>query len=137
MMTQLLEVTVTSRNLPIGEALGYGLPLSLFGFAVVFFVLALLWGILTLFKLFFYTIPNNKKKDASSASVKNSSVQKMEMTSSGAAAAVANRPLLTVRLLRLSQLQLKHSAPRAVLSAVFASYPLKRENKFLFGITER
>ncbi len=93
MMTQLLEVTVTSRNLPIGEALGYGLPLSLFGFAVVFFVLALLWGILTLFKLFFYTIPNNKKKDASSASVKNSSVQKMEMTSSGAAAAVAQPTL--------------------------------------------
>ena len=93
MMTQLLEVTVTSRNLPIGEALGYGLPLSLFGFDVVFFVLALLWGILTLFKLFFYTIPNNKKKDASSDSVKNSSVQKMEMTSSGVAAAVAQSTL--------------------------------------------
>ena len=85
MMTQLLEVTATSKNLPIGEALGYGLPLSLFGFCVVFFVLALLWGILTLFKLFFYTIPNNKKKSGSSASVKDSApVQKMEMNGGAA-----------------------------------------------------
>lgn len=87
MMTQLLEVTATSKNLPVGEALGYGLPLSLFGFCVVFFVLALLWGILTLFKLFFYTIPNNKKNSGSSAPVNNSSVQKIEMNG-GAAAAV-------------------------------------------------
>ena len=86
-MTQLLEVTATSKNLPVGEALGYGLPLSLFGFCVVFFVLALLWGILTLFKLFFYTIPNNKKNSGSSAPVNNSSVQKIEMNG-GAAAAV-------------------------------------------------
>lgn len=53
----------------------------------MFFVLALLWGILTLFKLFFYTIPNNKKKSGSSAPVNNSSVQKIEMNG-GAAAAV-------------------------------------------------
>lgn len=44
-------------------------------------------GILTLFKLFFYTIPNNKKKSGSSAPVNNSSVQKIEMNG-GAAAAV-------------------------------------------------
>ena len=60
---------------------------SLYVCFVVFFVLALLWGILTLFKLFFYTIPNNKKKSGSSAPVNNSSVQKIEMNG-GAAAAV-------------------------------------------------
>lgn len=88
MMTQLLEVTAGSKNLPIDEALGYGLPLSAFSLVVVFAVLALLWGILTLFKLFFYTIPNNKKKSGSCAPVNNNStVQKFEMNG-GAAAAV-------------------------------------------------
>lgn len=87
MMIQNLAVDVTKPFESAGEALSYGLPLSLFGFCVVFFVLALLWGILTLFKLFFYTIPNNKKKSGSSAPVNNSSVQKIEMNG-GAAAAV-------------------------------------------------
>lgn len=45
----------------IGDALEYGLPMSLFGFAIVFGVLILIWGILSLFKVFFYTIPNAKK----------------------------------------------------------------------------
>ena len=44
-----------------GDALAYGIPLSLFGFAVVFAVLILIWAILALFKVFFYTIPNSKK----------------------------------------------------------------------------
>lgn len=48
----------------VGEALEYGLPMSLFGFAVVFGVLILIWGILSLFKVFFYTIPNAKKNPA-------------------------------------------------------------------------
>ena len=67
MMIQNLAIDVTKSFASAGEALGYGLPLSLFGFCVVFFVLALLWGILTLFKLFFYTIPNNKKKAITAA----------------------------------------------------------------------
>ena len=87
MMIQNLAVDVTKPFESAGEALSYGLPLSLFGFCVVFFVLALLWGILTLFKLFFSTIPNNKKNSGSSAPVNNSSVQKIEMNG-GAAAAV-------------------------------------------------
>lgn len=45
----------------IGEALGYSLPKALFGFAVVFGVLILIWGCLALFKVFFYTIPNSRK----------------------------------------------------------------------------
>ena len=89
LMIQNLAIDVTKSFASAGEALGYGLPLYLFGFCVVFFVLALLWGILTLFKLFFYTIPHNKKNSDSSAPAKDSSsVQKTEMTSSGAAAAV-------------------------------------------------
>ena len=48
----------------VGDALAYGLPLSLFGFAVVFGVLILIWGILALFKVFFYTIPNAKMNSA-------------------------------------------------------------------------
>lgn len=84
MLNQFLEVTANSTNLPIGEALGYGLPMSLFGFCVVFAVLAILWGILTLFKLFFYTIPQNKKKGGSS-STPNANIQKMTLSDGGAA----------------------------------------------------
>ena len=51
----------------LGDALAYGLPLSLFGFGVVFGVLVLIWGILALFKVFFYTIPNAKKNPAPKA----------------------------------------------------------------------
>lgn len=51
----------------VGDALAYGLPLSLFGFGVVFGVLVLIWGILALFKVFFYTIPNAKKNPAPKA----------------------------------------------------------------------
>lgn len=52
----------------VGDALGYGLPTSLFGFAVVFGVLILIWGVLALFRVFFYTIPNAKKNSNSTAS---------------------------------------------------------------------
>lgn len=45
----------------IGEAFGYALPTSALGFLTVFGVLALLWGILEIFKIVFYTIPNKRK----------------------------------------------------------------------------
>ncbi len=54
-------VNVHEKFSSAGDALSYGLPMSLFGFAMVFFVLMVLWGILTLLKVFFYTIPNSKK----------------------------------------------------------------------------
>lgn len=85
MLNQFLEVTAHSSNLPINEALGYGLPMSLFGFAVLFAVLAILWGILTLFKLFFYTIPQNKKNGGNSSSTPNANIQKMTLSDGGAA----------------------------------------------------
>ncbi len=49
----------------VGEALGYSLPKAVFGFAVVFGVLILIWGCLALFKVFFYTIPNSRKNSSS------------------------------------------------------------------------
>lgn len=60
-MTNLaLEV---NKNVPfesVSDALAYGLPTSLFGIAVVFGVLALIWGILSIMKIFLYNIPNAK-----------------------------------------------------------------------------
>ncbi len=50
----------------VSDALAYGLPTSLFGIAVVFGILALIWGILSVMKVFLYNIPNakaNKKKE--------------------------------------------------------------------------
>ena len=61
---QTLEVTRDTVFTNAGDALAYGLPLSLFGFATVFAVLILIWGILSLFKVFFYTIPNAKKNSS-------------------------------------------------------------------------
>lgn len=43
-----------------GEAFSYSISKALFGFAIVFGVLALIWAVLSLFKLFFYVIPNMK-----------------------------------------------------------------------------
>ncbi len=85
-MIQTLAVNVKMPFDSIGEALGYGLPLSLFGFCVVFFVLALLWGILSLFKLFFYTIPQDKKNSGgASGSVNSANIQKMTLSDGGEA----------------------------------------------------
>ena len=62
---QMLDaVTKNTKFDNVADALEYGLPLSLFGFAIVFGVLILIWGILALFKVFFYTIPNAKKNPA-------------------------------------------------------------------------
>ena len=63
---QMLDaVTKNTKFDNVADALEYGLPMSLFGFAIVFGVLILIWGILALFKVFFYTIPNAKKNPAS------------------------------------------------------------------------
>ena len=62
---QMLDaVTKNTKFDNVADALEYGLPMSLFGFAIVFGVLILIWGILALFKVFFYTIPNAKKNPA-------------------------------------------------------------------------
>ncbi len=43
-----------------GEAFSYSISKALFGVAIVFGVLALIWAVLSLFRLFFYVIPNMK-----------------------------------------------------------------------------
>ena len=67
---------VIDANQPIknvGEALGYSLSTSLFGFAVVFGVLALIWGVLSLFKIFFAgkSEENKKKPEITESAVQN------------------------------------------------------------------
>lgn len=67
---QALEVTANTVFESVGDAFAYGIPLSLFGFATVFAVLALIWGILSIFKVVFYTIPNARKNPKKANDVK-------------------------------------------------------------------
>ncbi len=69
-----------------GEALSYALGNSVFGFAVVFAVLILIWGVLSLLKVFFYTIPNAKKNRASG--IVNKKVDSSNVQTSAAVVAV-------------------------------------------------
>lgn len=48
---------------PLGERLGDGLQVFVIGIVAVFAVLAVLWGVLALFKIFFYDIPEKKKAE--------------------------------------------------------------------------
>lgn len=48
---------------PLGERLGDGLQVFIIGIVAVFAVLAVLWGVLALFKIIFYDIPEKKKAD--------------------------------------------------------------------------
>ena len=48
LMLPFLEISMTQKNIPFGEAALYGLQMLLIGMAIVFAVLALLWGILEL-----------------------------------------------------------------------------------------
>ena len=57
-------VTKTTEFESLSEAFAYGLPTSLFGIAVVFGVLALIWGILSVMKIFLYNIPMARKNKA-------------------------------------------------------------------------
>ncbi len=75
-MPMLLEIAEKDQVFEsVGAALGYALPKALFGFCCVFCVLALIWGILILFKVFFYTIPNLSKNKLSKKQQKNTQQQ--------------------------------------------------------------
>ena len=54
-----------NSQLSFGERIATGLKVMLFGMAVVFSVLILIWMILALFKVIFYEIPKRKNKAAS------------------------------------------------------------------------
>lgn len=61
----------------LGEKLSIGVEVSLVGIAIVFLVLAILWGILELFRVFFYEIPKKKKEkmQASHAETKEQMIE--------------------------------------------------------------
>lgn len=50
------------RSTPLSERLELGGEVTALGLGTVFLILMLLWGVLTLFRLVFYTIPNRKKQ---------------------------------------------------------------------------
>lgn len=50
---------------PLGERMAIGLQTMVLGLGTVFSILIIIWGVLALFKVFFYTIPNSRKKTAS------------------------------------------------------------------------
>ncbi|MBP3591026.1 MAG: OadG family protein [Clostridia bacterium] len=52
-----------SGNVPPLEILGFGAKMMGIGMLAVFSVLCLLWGALTLFKIFFYDLPAKKKTE--------------------------------------------------------------------------
>lgn len=47
---------------PLGERLAEGFEVFILGILMVFAVLALLWGVLAIFKVVFYDIPEKRKK---------------------------------------------------------------------------
>lgn len=53
-----------NSTLTFGERIATGAQGLLFGMAVVFAVLILIWGILEVFRIIFYDIPNKKKAEA-------------------------------------------------------------------------
>lgn len=54
-------VTSIDRSVPMSERLIMGIKTLVLGMGIVMFILAFLWGILELFKLIFYDIPNKRK----------------------------------------------------------------------------
>ncbi|MBO4391737.1 MAG: OadG family protein [Clostridia bacterium] len=67
----------------VSKAFSFGLSRSLFGFATVFFILALLWGFLSILKIFFYTIPENKKQNSATEPVQNALPEKEDESDGG------------------------------------------------------
>ena len=56
---------------PLGERLGDGLQVFVIGMLAVFGVLAVLWGVLVLFKIAFYDLPEKKKAEAAKKALEN------------------------------------------------------------------
>lgn len=57
--TDLMNSTMT-----FGERITMGLQVTLFGMAVVFAVLILIWGILEIFRIIFYELPKKKAEES-------------------------------------------------------------------------
>ena len=69
------NVTLLAQSTDLGgafspERVSYAIEMTILGMVAVFSVLALLWGILSLFKVFMYDIPQNNAKTKVVPSVK-------------------------------------------------------------------
>lgn len=101
--------------MPLSERLLYGLQVLVIGMVTVFVVLALLWGAMALFKIFFYNIPNQKKNTAAA-------VNKVENVP-----AAADIPLAAPAASDDTQLI-------AVITAAIAAYNASAGNKLPFRV---
>ncbi len=69
-------------TLTFGERISTGLTVMGVGMLIIFSVLALLWGILTLFRIVFYDIPNKKKAAAPETEPEPAAIESPEPDSS-------------------------------------------------------
>ena len=102
--------------MPLNERLLYGLQVLVIGIVTVFVVLALLWGAMALFKIFFYNIPNKKNNGA------NAAVNKVENIP-----VAADIPLAAPAASDDTQLI-------AVITAAIAAYNASAGNKLPFRV---
>lgn len=63
-----LDKDMSGENMTLGERFEYALQGTATGMLMVFAVLALLWGIVSLSKVIFYDIPNKKKEEVNKTS---------------------------------------------------------------------
>lgn len=56
---------MTLEEYPLSDRIADGVQMLLFGMAVIFSILCLIWAILEIFKIVFYDIPNRKKASVS------------------------------------------------------------------------
>lgn len=86
-----LEILPNQKAAPLsGEAWLYALEMTLLGMGMIFAVLAILWGVLCIFKLIFAK-PNTKEEKASKeVKVEPTPAPKVESTSNSAPVAAAN-----------------------------------------------
>ena len=66
-MNFMIGALTTVNTPPIGERVAEGFEIFVLGMLMVFAVLALLWGVLAIFKIVFYDIPQKKKENAEKA----------------------------------------------------------------------
>lgn len=112
----MLNIDVTKSFTNAGDALSYGLSKSLFGILVVFGALILIWAILSLFKVFFYTIPNAKKNGKTEKAPKAAKVSKSVSNNNIAAASSATPDMSGAIAISVQD----HSVVAAIVSAISA-----------------
>ena len=66
-MNFMIGALASMNTPPIGERVAEGFEIFVLGMLMVFAVLALLWGVLAIFKIVFYDIPQKKKENAERA----------------------------------------------------------------------